>query len=188
MIALLDGMPLVTLPDGRSIRFEKRWIIASLVASAERAGYRRWWLAEHIAESVSLYLRRDFAATSVGIVNLRDAVLEVLESLGFNDVATQFRLPDPPELLSLEDLVHEAGTGYELAFFGLLEQRLKKVAQSSVAELEIRDLNPCLRILAKRRRSHLKNTLRGEIVEFIRQFGALAGNSRSGDPLDIRLT
>ncbi len=188
MIALLDGMPLVQLPDGRCIIFEKAWIISSLRAAAEQAGHHRWWLAEHIAESVSVYLRRDFEANAVGVDNLEKAVLEVLESLGFGDVARLYRLPDPPERLSLAELVREAGEGYELAFFGLLESRLRRVASSHAALLEIHDLSPCLRLLAKRRRRHLKNGLRGEIVEFIRQFGRIAGNARAGEPLEIRLT
>ena len=79
MIALRDGMPLVALPDGRSTCFDKRWITASIRSAAEHAGYDRWWLAEHIAESVSVYLHRDFAANSVEIPNLQDAVLTVLE-------------------------------------------------------------------------------------------------------------
>lgn len=188
MIALLDGMPLVKLPDGRSIRFDKQWITASLCAAAERAGHHRWWLAEHIAESVSVYLRRDFEANAVAVPNLQEAVLEVLESLGFGDVAVHFRLPDPPEHLSLEELVREAGEGYELAFFGLLEDRLRKVAGSHAALLEIHDLPVCLRMLAKRRRRGLREGLRGEIVEFIRQFGRLAGDHRGGERLEIRLT
>ena len=44
--------------------------------------------------TVSIYLKRDFVANSVEIPNLQSAVLSVLESLGFNDVAEHFRLPD----------------------------------------------------------------------------------------------
>jgi len=186
MIALRDGMPLVALPDGRSACFDKRWITASIRSAAEQAGYDRWWLAEHIAESVSVYLHRDFTANSVEIPNLQDAVLTVLESLGFQDVAVRYRLPDPPVQLSLTELVREAGDGYELAFFGILGDRLRRVAGSHAARLEIRDLSDCLRLMGTRRKK--ARGLREEIVGFIRQHGQSVGTARSGEPLEIQLS
>ncbi len=186
MIALCDGMPLVTLPDGTSATFDKHWITASIRIAAEQAGYHRWWLAEHIAESVAVYLQRDFTANIVDIPNLQDAVLNVLQSLGFHDIASHFRLPDPPVRLSLKEIAHEAGDGYELAFFGLLGDRLQHVAGSHAMRLEIHDLSGCVRLMGKRGR--LVQTLREEIVGFIRQYGEAAGQSRQGEPLEIQLS
>ena len=192
MIALLDGMPLVTLPDGRSTLFDKRWITASILYAAEAAGHHRWWLAEHIAESVSVYLHRDFEATTVEIPNLVEAVLHVLDSLGFHDVAAHFRLPDPPVCLSLTELAREAGDGYELAFFSLLGERLRRAASSKSARLEIHDLSGCVRLMGMRmgkgRRRISVQSLRAEIVGFIRQHGQAAGESRLGEPLEIELS
>jgi hypothetical protein len=186
MIALLDGMPMVQLPDGRSVLYDKTWIIAALRSSAERCGQRNWWLAEHIAESVTLYLKRDFESNAVGIPNLRAAVNEVLGTLGFPEIAEAFHLPEPPVHLSLTDLAREAGEGYELAFFGLLGDRLQRVTGSHAARLEIHDLSGCVRLMGKRRKS--VQTLREEIVGFIRQYGVASGQSRQGEPLEIQLS
>ena len=186
MIALSDGMPLVALPDGRNTAFDKRWITSSISNAAEHAGYSRWWLAEHIAESVSVYLKRDFAANSVAIPNLQEAVLGVLQSLGFHDVAEHFILPDPPVRLSLTELAREAGEGYELAFFGLLGDRLQNATGSHAARLEIHDLSGCVRLLGNRR--NRARVLREEIVDFIRQHGQAAGHCRAGVPLEIQLS
>jgi len=188
MIALLDGMPLVTLPDGRSTTFDKRWIMGSIMNAAETAGYHRWWLAEHIAESVSVYLHRDFQGNTVEIPSLMEAVLHVLDSLGFHDVAMQFRLPDPPVCLSLTELAREAGDGYELAFFGLLGERLQRAASSRSARLEIHGLSGCVRLIGTGRRRRNVQRLREEIVGFIRQHGQVAGESRLGEPLEIQLS
>jgi len=186
MIALRDGTPLVTLPDGGSALFEKGWIISSLRAAAERAGYSRWWLAEHIAESVKVYLQRDFQQNCVEIPNLQEAVTGVLNSLGHADVAAQFRLPDPPVRLSLTEIAREAGEGYELAFFGLLGNRLNNAAVSQAVRLEIHDLSACVRLLGTGR-NHTR-ILREEIVDFIRLHGQRAGGVREGEPLEIQLS
>ena len=186
MIALLDGLPMVQLPDGRSVLYDKKWIISSLRNAAERVGLRNWWLSEHIAESVTLYLRRDFESNSVGIPSLESAVHEVLGTLGFPEIAGEFHLPEPPIHLSLAEIAREAGDGYELAFFGLLGDRLQRVAGSHTARLEIHDLSGCVRLMGKRRRS--LQILREEIVGFIRQYGASSGQSRPGKPLEIQLS
>ena len=188
MIALRDGTPLVVLPDGRNTSFDKRWITASLQQAAEHVGHHRWWLAEHIAESVSIYLKRDYDENSVPVNNLQAAVLEVLEYLGFQDVAEHFSLPDPPVSLSLAELVREAGEGYELAFFGLLGNRLQSVALSRTARLEIRDLSVCLRLLGQKSRRPKREGLCEEIVAFIRQHGQAVRSSRRGEPLEIQLS
>lgn len=191
MIALLDGMPLIELPDGRNTSFDKRWITTSLLKAAERAGYQRWWLAEHIAESVSVYLQRDFEENCVDIESLQAAVLDILETLGFSDVGGHFNLPPPPLSLSLAELVREAGDGYELAFFGLLGNRLQSVAGSRVARLEIRDLSDCLLLLGKKKgrtTRPMRAGLRDEIVSFIRQQSVSVSVTRHGEPLEIQLS
>ena len=182
MIALRDGMPLIALPDGRSTSYDKRWIIASLRQAAEQAGHHRWWLAEHIAESVSVYLKRDCEENSVEVDSLQAAVLDVLQTLGFQDVAGYFKLPDPPVQLSLTELVREAGAGYELAFFGLLGDRLHRVTESHAMRLEIRDLSDCLRLLGRKRHRLQREGLREEIVDFIRQHSYAGGSSRPASP------
>jgi hypothetical protein len=186
MIALLDGMPLVSLPDGRTCLFDKHWITSSIATAAERAGHHRWSLAGHIAESVALYLHKDFESSRVELPELSEAVSKVLTTLGFDDVADTFVLPDPPVVLSLTDLARKAGEGYELAFFGLLGESLRSAAGSNAARLEIRDLPGCLRLMG-RRRGEIRG-LRREIVGFIRQYGESAGGERGGEPLEIQLS
>lgn len=191
MIALRDGMPLIVLADGRNTLFDKSWITTSLLQAAERSGYHRWWLSEHIAESLSLYLQRDCEENCVDVESLQAAVLDILETLGFPDVAEKFTLPDPPLSLSLAELVRAAGDGYELAFFALLRDRLQSVAGSHVTRLKIRDLSDCLHLLGSKKGRNslpLRAGLRDEIVSFIRQHGVSVGITRHGEQLEIQLS
>ena len=186
MIALIDGIPIVSLPDGSNCLFDKRWITDSIQLAAERAGHGRWWLAGHIAESVALYLHEDFEGSAVELHELGEAVVRVLSTLGFSDIAGTFELTDPPAVLSLAELARQAGTCYELAFFGLLGDRMRRVAGSRAARLEIRDLSGCVRMIGKRRGN--VRGLREEIVGFIRELGEVAGKNRSGMTLEIQLS
>ena len=57
MIAFPNEFPLVRLDDGDCLAFEREWLIRALASAARKAGYPRWWLAEHVAQSVTEFLR-----------------------------------------------------------------------------------------------------------------------------------
>src|SRR5580692_9978423 len=56
MIALKDNLPLVEFDSGHVVAFQRDWLLRSLSQAARKAGYQKWWLAEHVAESVTAYL------------------------------------------------------------------------------------------------------------------------------------
>ena len=60
MISLPNNLPLVRFSDGQVIPFERGWLAGTLARAAERAGYKKWWLAPHVTESVTSYLEQDF--------------------------------------------------------------------------------------------------------------------------------
>ena len=191
MIALRHGIPLVTMPDGRTASFDKQWIIGALQTAAHKTGYKRWWPAEHIAKSITIYLSQEFDAHSIKFLQLEEALSNLLQSLGYNDIADCFSLPDPPIYLSLLDLVREADTGYELAFFKLLSERLKAITYSTTQRLEILDLEPSLRLLTYRRRLLRRDLLREEVVSYIREYtksGQFKNKNRRKHPLEIEVS
>lgn len=186
MIALRDDLPLVRFPDGRVMNFERGWLSGALVRAAESAGYKKWWLADHVTESVTSYLQQDFDENIVTICRLEKAVQSVLQVIGYSDVAVHFRTMPPPVRISLEDLAREAGHGYELVFFELLRTRLRDVLESPTVQVELCDLHRCVKRLrsAKNWRRDCSGLL-GEIVTFVR--GELDTSERA-DELHLQLS
>ena len=70
MISLPNNLPLVRFSDGQVIQFERGWLAGTLARAAERAGYKKWWLAPHVTESVTSYLEQDFPESIVAIGRL----------------------------------------------------------------------------------------------------------------------
>lgn len=170
MISLRDNLPLVRFPDGQVLPFERLWLAATLTRAAERAGYRKWWLAPHVTESVTNYLQRDFDENIVTVSRLEKAVQSVLQVIGYADVAGYFVAPPPPARISLEDLARDAGCGYELAFFDLLRARVRQAVASKAERLEICDAQSGVKRLraAKNWRRDCVGLL-DEIVSFVRE-------------------
>lgn len=180
MIALRDNLPLVRFSDGQIMPFERNWLVASLATAAAAAGYKKWWLAPHVTESVTNYLQQDFDDNVVTIPRLEKAVQSVLQVIGYADVAGHFHASPPPVRISLEDIARDAGHGYELVFFDILRSRLREVIDSNTERLEFCDAHNCVKRLrsAKIWRRDC-NGLLEEIVGFVRT--EISASHRAGE-------
>jgi hypothetical protein len=170
MIALRDELPLVRFHDGQVAVFERDWLVRRLVEAAEKAGYPQWWLAPHVAESLTTFLRQRFAGNVVAVPRLAQAVQSMLQVIGYAEVASHFDPGPPPIKISLLDLARKAGAGYELAFFDLLGRDMQQVLDTKATYFELFDLDRCVkRLRAKKIWSRDCESLRAEIITFLRE-------------------
>ena len=170
MIAFKDDLPVIQLASGQAIAFEREWLVRSLAYAAQRAGYGKWWLAEHVAESVTSYLRDQRTVTVLPVEQLTKAVQSVLQVIGYAEVGQHF-VPAPQKVsISLVELAKEAGTGYELAFFDMLGRRLQELIREKSSHFELLGLEPCVKLLRARKVwCRDCDALREEIVSFARE-------------------
>ena len=170
MIALRDNLPLIEMPNGEAVAFERDWLVRSLARAAQLAGYDKWWLAEHVAESVTAFLRDQNSVTVLAIDKLTSAVQSVLQVIGYGEIGRHFS-PTPLRVqISLVELARAADTGYELAFFEILGRRLSELAGQKNAHFELIGLEPCVKLLRSRKTwSRDCDALRSEIVNFTRE-------------------
>jgi hypothetical protein len=169
MIALKDNLPLVEYDDGRVAAFERDWLLRSLSEAARKAGYQKWWLAEHVAESVTTYLKHH-DENVVTVPRLTKSVQSVLQVIGYAEIASHFD-PGPPLVrVSLGQLAHAAGNGYELAFFEILGRTIGDIVADRAACFDLVDMEHCVKHLrSKKIWSRDCDALRSEIVAFVRE-------------------
>ena len=169
MIAFPNDLPLVRLEDGDCLAFERGWLVRSLVTAARKAGYPHWWLSEHVAQSVTEFLRTEHERPVVAATQLERAVQSVLQVIGYSDIGRHFAVGRPLVRIFLVDLAQEAGAGYELAFFELLRSRFDEALESRAPHVELCGLERCVKLLRSRKVwSRDCESLRGEIVTFAR--------------------
>jgi len=170
VIGFCNNLPLVRFGDGQIMPFDRVWLMRALARAAERAGYKKWWLASHVTESVTSYLEQDFDDSVVTIPRLEKAVHSVLQVIGYADVSGHFQVTPPPARISLAELARDAGHGYELVFFDLLRSRLREAFDARVERLEICDAHRGVKLLrsAKNWRRDCSGLL-DEIVSFVRE-------------------
>lgn len=169
MIALRDFVPLITLPNGQSVAFDRDWLARALNVAALRCGYAKWWLAPHIAESVQSWLETLTHINVMPIAQLTRAVRAALQVVGYAEVGDRFEAAAPFSRISLADLAVQAGNGFELAFFSRLAARLREVLELGGSYCELHGLENCVRLLKRKRTwSGACESLKAEIVQFAR--------------------
>jgi hypothetical protein len=184
VIALRDSLPLLRQSENEHCSIRKDWICFCLYRAAEKAGYRRWWLAEHVTASVLCHLSKTYGNNVVTPKQLREIAVCALQAIGYAEVALRLETVVPPFELSLSDLAAEAGPGYELAFFRLLKERLQPALSDRALSIEVSGLQSCVRNLQSVKTwSRGCSLLRNEIVHFLR-----AHLERANVKIDIHLT
>jgi len=168
MIALHESEMLVEFQGGRLVLFDPDWLHRSLTLAAERAGYEKWWLADHVTESVVSYFADHLDLRVVGIQRLESAVKSVLETIGYGEVAHEFCPSPPPAEINLFTLAIEADTGFELVFFRLLQSAIEEAVASGADEFRFTGVHAC----AKRLTSSKVwcgdcHRMRADILEFV---------------------
>lgn len=179
MIAFKDNLPLVQLENGQAVAFEREWLLRSLSEAARKAGHQHWWLAEHVAESVTTYLQDQNDLNVLPIERLTKAVQSVLQVIGYAEIGQHFIAGRPAVEISLLDLARQAGTGYELAFFQKLGTQIQSIMHDQTAHFSLLGLESCVKLLRARKVwSRDCDALQAEIVSFAREQTGIAAASR----------
>src|SRR5216117_4137600 len=170
MVAFKEEFPYLRTDSGQLFEFNRDWLHAAITRAADEAGYPSWWLTDHVTESIAVYLRLRNDENLVAFNQLSQTVRDVLAAIGYKEIVPHFAPSPPPISISLLDIAHEAGTGYELAFFDLLEKRINMLIETRVDNLQLCSLQSCVKHLrGVKTWTRACDDLRAEIVCFVRE-------------------
>jgi hypothetical protein len=170
MVAFKEEFPYLQTESGQLFEFNRDWLHAAITRAADKAGYPSWWLTDHVTESIAFYLRLRNDESVVAFSQLSQTVRYVLKVIGYKEIIPHFAPSPPPISISLFEIAQEAGTGYELAFFDLLEKRINILIKTGTENLQLCSLQPCVKHLRGLKVwTRACDALREEIVCFVRE-------------------
>src|SRR2546430_16947366 len=170
MVAFKEEFPYLRTASGQLFEFNRDWLHAAITRAADEAGYPSWWLTDHVTESIAFYLHLRNDENVVAFGQLSQTVRYVLKVIGYKEIVPHFTPSPPPISISLVDIAYLAGTGYELAFFDLLEKRINTLIETGVDNLQLCSLQFCVKYLrGVKTCSRACDALREEIVCFVRE-------------------
>jgi hypothetical protein len=170
MVAFKEEFPYLRTSSGQLFEFSRDWLHAAITRAAHEAGYPSWWLTDHVTESIAFYLHLRNDENVVAFNQLSQTVRYVLKVIGYKEIVPHFAPSPPPVSVSLLDIAHQAGAGYELAFFDLLEKRINALVEAGADNLQLCSLQSCVKHLrGVKTRTRACDVLREEIVCFVRE-------------------
>jgi len=170
MVAFKEEFPYLRCDSGQLFEFDRDWLHAAITRAADQAGYPSWWLTDHVTESIAFYLRLRNDENVVAFSQFSQTVRYVLKVIGYKEIIPYFAPAPPPISISLLDIGRDAGAGYELAFFDLLEKRINALIETGVDSLQLCSLEPCVKHLrGVKTWTRACDSLREEIVCFVRE-------------------
>ncbi len=175
MIALPARLPMIQLSQDQVAACEPDWLLRTLQNATKGTSIPEW-LANDVLRGVLFYLQENFDGSVIGVNELFDRLRRSLQSVGLKEVAENLPTTPPPVRISLTDLARRAGTGYELAFFSLLEDQVRQAAHGGAQKLHCYGLRKCVKQLAARQRWNRRcERLQTEIMRFLQdQFSRLS--------------
>jgi hypothetical protein len=170
MVAFKEEFPYLRCDSGQLFEFNRDWLHEAITRAANKAGYPSWWLTDHVTESIAFYLRLRTDESVVAFSQLSQTVRYVLKVIGYKEIIPHFKPAPPPITVSLLDIAYEAGTGYELAFFDLLEKRMNALIQNGSDTLHLCSLQLGVKYLRRTKMwSRSCDALAEEIACFVRE-------------------
>src|SRR5438046_10180 len=170
MVAFKEEFPYLRTNSGQLFEFSRDWLHAAITRAADEAGYPSWWLTDHVTESIAFYLHLRNDENVVAFNQLSQTVRYVLKAIGYKEIVPHFAPSPPPISISLLDIAHHAGAGYELAFFDLLEKRMSSLIETGADNLRLCSLQSCVKHLrGVKTWTRACDALREEIVCFVRE-------------------
>jgi hypothetical protein len=166
MILLHQDTGWVRDQAGRASAFDSVRLTASLRRAAQHIGLADWWQAEPVAEAVRRAVLELCPQRTIGMDELTRVIVEILQMLGYNEVAQAYRQRRQYAAIQLDQLDAQL----ELGFFHRLDSALQIVADTELQYVELRGLRGC--VMQLRGARHWGGQCRrqaDEIVNHVRQ-------------------
>ncbi|MEM1441396.1 MAG: hypothetical protein AAGF67_03585 [Verrucomicrobiota bacterium] len=178
MIALPQAMPFIRIGASSLALCRADWITETLTNATAGTDVPTW-MAEDISKGVERFLTHHYKGTVIGSEELFDRIEKTLSNLGLDDVAENIDKTPPPVRISLSELARRAGTGYELAFFRLLDQQLRSAASGGANRVECYGIRTCVKRLSSSKKwSRRCDKLESEITQFVDSTSDLVTRAR----------
>ena len=160
---------LLKMPDGEVVPCAAELVNVKLVGEA--ADWLDPDLVQNATRAVLHYFKVEQGKDSVSLLEFSEALATVLRGFGLSINPTDSTTP-PPRRISesdLQQLVHESGQGFELAFFPRLRDELRRQLAQAPHVLRFTGLRRCVaRLAGARRWTGECQSLSDQIVDYLR--------------------
>lgn len=133
-------MPILQVGEYQVINYDTFWIRRAIDNAVRRSGLNEFIFVDDIYDGIIYYLENNCSLRLLPLEALFDRIRHTLKRIGYESIANALKIESPPITISLERAATQAGSGYELAFYNILQQEMKKLKELGSQEIFFSDL------------------------------------------------
>lgn len=183
LIALIGNRPAIQIGNYRVDNYDTSWLGAALRRAATAADREDFPMLDEIRQGIEEYLESHCTQKQLSLVSLYDRVRKMLERIGCQIIAEKLEPLAPPITLSLKAAAHNAGNGFELAFFEFLRNELSTLRSAGAEEIHFVDLRESVQLL---RNAEKWNKSCDHLMAEIRDFLEALNNDKAAKHRKLR--
>ncbi len=174
MICLAGNLPALQVANQQVAGYDASWIDEALSRAAVASNRQDFPFINEIRDGIIHYLENRCPLRVFALEDLFERMRVMLRKIGCHAIADHLTPLAPPVTVSLVRSAREAGNGYELVFFKILNEEIDALKLAGAESICFCDLDECVQLLMSDKRSPRKRRageqLKAEIGAFLKRF------------------
>jgi hypothetical protein len=171
MICLVGKLPVIQIGRHQIPAYGTDWIDTALARAAESANRADFPFIDDIRDGVLHYLEHKCPWRMLPIEDLFERIKRMLCRIGCEAIADHLQPLAPPLTVSVARAAKDAGNGFELLFFQMLQEEIDDLRTRGAEDFHFTDIRECSLLLrGSRVWTPRCKKLHQEILAFLQNF------------------
>lgn len=147
MICIAGNMPVLQVGEHQISNYDTYWIRRAIENASIRANQPYFTFVDDVYDGIVYYLEHKCPLRLLAIESLYTRIRHTLKRIGCEAIANALEIECPPITISLERAAIEAGNGYELAFYQILQKEMIDLKTLGAREVFFSEMRESILIL-----------------------------------------
>ena len=154
MICIAGNMPVLQVGEHQISNYDTYWIRRAIENASIRANQPHFSFVDDVYDGIVFYLEHKCPLRLLAIESLFMRIRHTLKRIGCEAIANALEIESPPITISLERAAIEAGNGYELAFYQILQNEMMELKKLGAREVFFSEMRESILILKQAEHWH----------------------------------
>ena len=172
MICIAGNMPVIQVGDYQVTNYDTFWIRQAIQGAADSVQHAEFAFVDDIYEGIVYYLENQCSLRLLKLESLYERIRHMLKRIGCESIAYALQIEAPPVTISLEKAAIEAGNGYELTFYQILQDQMHGLKKLGAKEVFFDHIRESIMVLKQSQEwNHDCEQLEQDIMLWLRREG-----------------
>ncbi len=172
MICIAGNMPVLQVGQHQIYDYDTYWIRRAIENAAHRANQPYFTFVDDVYDGIVYYLENKCPLRLLQIEDLYTRIRHTLKRIGCEAIANAIEIECPPITISLERAAIEAGNGYELAFYQILQEEMQTLKKLGAREVFFSEMRESVLVLKQSEQWHDDcDQLESDIILWLKNAG-----------------